>query len=200
MTAVVRTELYRLATVRSWWLSVVGACALTTLVAFGESGPWAGLVGMVTFLFGVVGAAQHYQHRTAFLVFLARPRRLAVLAGQTVAYAAAALLFAAATGLPVLAQGRVDDYACTVLGAPLLAVFAVANAAILRRPIWIIIGWGLWFVIVDALIGRLEIPLPFSSYLNGSVRDHTMGIALIGWAAVSLGAAGWFIRRDVTGD
>jgi hypothetical protein len=201
MIAVVRSEMYRFLSIRSWWLSLIAAALVTAGMGYYGDAAWAGLVGMATFLFGVVAAAQHYQHRTAVLVFLARPRRLAVLAGQALTYAAAAGAFAAVTGLPVLLTGHPDEYLVTVFAAPFMAVFAVANATILRRPIWIIAGYGLWFVAVEGVAGRLELPGPFTGYLRGTAQtDLAMLAVFVGWAVVAGGVAGWAIRRDVTSD
>jgi len=201
MIAVIRSEIYRFRTVRSWWLSLIAAAAATAAMGYYGDAAWAGLVGMVTFLLGVVAAGQHYQHRTAVLMFLARPRRVAVLAGQALTYATAAGAFAAVTGIPVLLTGHPDEYLVTVIAAPVMAVFAVANAAILRRPIWIIAGYGVWFAAVEGVAGRLSLPGPFSGYLRGTAQtDLGMLAAFVCWAVLAAAAATWALRRDVTGD
>lgn len=200
MIAVMRSEFYRLCTVRSWWLSLIGAGLLTTAVGVLGDGPWAALVGMATFGFGVVAGTQHYQHRTAVLLFLARPRRLSVLFGQIVTYVAAATAFAAVTGVPVLFS-QPAAYLTTIMATPFLAVFAASNAVILRRPIWILAGWGGWFVAVEVLAGRLILPGPFAGFLRGGSQSSlTYFAVLVVWAVASAIVAGWAVRRDLAGD
>jgi hypothetical protein len=200
MIAIMASELYRLGTVRSWWLSLLGAAVLTTGVTFLGDAPWAVVLGMAVFGFGVVFGTQHYQHRTAVLVFLARPRRTVVLAGQTLVFAFGAGAFAAVTGVPMLAS-QPASYLMGVMAAPFLAIFAVANAAILRKPITILAAYGGWFFVVEVLLGRLELPGPFTAFINTTARSSPqMVIVSVFWAVVATGVAWWAINRDVAGE
>jgi hypothetical protein len=199
MTEVIRAELYRMYTLRSWRLALPAAALICLLAGLADTGAWTFLVGTMVFLLGVVGGAQHYQHRTAILLFLARPKRLTVLAGQAVAYGLVGGAFAGLTGVGALANGDFAQYAFTGIAAALMTVFAVANAAILRRPVWIIIGYGLWFVIVELLIFQGEFPGPFMGYLAVMISEPMKLLALVFWTVVSLAVAVRAIARDVTG-
>jgi hypothetical protein len=198
--AVMRSELYRLATIRMWWLSIIGAGVLTGGVSLLGDAAWAVVLGMAVFGFGIVFGTQHYQHRTAVLVFLAKPRRVQMLAGQALVFAAGMTGFAMVTGLPVLASAP-ESYVLGTMVTPLLAIFAVANAAILRKPIMILAGYGGWFLVVEMLLGRLELPGPFTAFINAAARSSPLMVyALAFWAAVATAVAIWAIRRDVTAD
>jgi|1185.fasta_scaffold37564_2 hypothetical protein len=200
MISVLKSELYRLGTIRSWWLSVLGAGVLTTAVTLLGDAAWAVVLGMAVFGFGVVFGTQHYQHRTAVLMFLAQPRRVRALVGQTLVFAFGATAFAVVTGVPMLAV-EPQSYVTTVVVTPFLAIFAVANAAILRRPIFILAGYGGWFFVVEVLLGRLELPGPFTAFLNTAARAQPMMlIPAVFWAMVAAAVASWAVRRDVAGE
>ncbi|MEV8515366.1 hypothetical protein [Dactylosporangium sp. NPDC051484] len=196
---VVQAELYRLGTIRSWWVSLLAGWMLMLLIGVLGAGEWIFVVGLVAFVIGVVGGAQHYQHRTAVLVFLARPHRVVVLAAQALAYGLVAAVVTALGGLTRLVFGDWRTCLWAVLAAALLAVFGLANAVVLRRAIWIIVGYGVWFLVVEAFLGLLARPLPFSSYL-GAASGRTGALAVLaGWVLASLAAAGALTRRDVNG-
>jgi hypothetical protein len=200
MSTVLKTELYRLRTVRLWQLSLAGALVAAVAAAFMQADGWICVVAGATFGFGVVAGTQHYQHRTAVLMFLAQPRRWPLLAGQALTYAVAFTALAAVTGLPLLGR-QPDDYVGTVVATPFLAVLAVALAAILRRPIWILAGAFGWFVVVEVLIGRLQLPGPFTGYLLAAAqKDLKMLVALVGWTVLAVGVAVRAIGRDLAGE
>ena len=200
MIAVMRSELYRLATIRMWWLSILGAGVLTTGVGLLGDAAWALVLGMAVFGFGVVFGTQHYQHRTAVLVFLAKPWRVPVLAGQTLVFALGMTAFAMVTGLPTLA-GDPQSYVLGVMVTPPLAIFAVANAAILRKPIVILAGYGGWFLVVEVLLGQLRLPGPFTAFINAAARSSPLMVFVSAfWAVAATAAAWWAIRRDMAGD
>jgi hypothetical protein len=200
MISVIRCELYRMATIRSALLSVVVVIALGLALGFVDWQLWALLIGASTFTLAVVGTSSHFQHRTATLLYLGQPRRLAVLLGQTIAYALLALLVAAAGGVTVLAGNGAGAYPATVLAAPAMAVLGAACATIIRRVVWTLIGAAAWFVMVEGLLGRLRRPLPFTLYVNVAEGDHKMIVYVFAWALVGLAAATLAIRRDVTVD
>jgi hypothetical protein len=122
------------------------------------------------------------------------------LAGQALAAAILALAVAAVSGLAVLGHGDGSQLDDTLTVVPLMALFGVANATIIRRTIWIFAGYAGWIVLVEGLIGKLERPLPFSSFLSAGGGD-TRGLATFaGWTALALILAIVTIRRDLTAD
>ncbi|MFY1688638.1 hypothetical protein [Plantactinospora sp. WMMB782] len=200
MIALVRSELYRMATIRSSWVSIAVFGVLGALFGAVNVDAWALLAGMGAFGFGVLGVSQHFQHRTAVLLYLARPNRLTTLLGQLLAGIVVALAFAAVSGVTVLAKGDLTQYRNTLTVVPLLAVFGAANAAVLRRPTWLFLGYAGWFVFVEGLLGRLTAPLPFSSFLGAAGGDRTSLLVAAAWTLLALLAAALAIHRDVTTD
>ncbi|MDG4790661.1 hypothetical protein O7626_32935 [Micromonospora sp. WMMD1102] len=200
MIALVRSELYRMATIRSSWVSIAVFGVLGALFGAVNVDAWALLAGMGAFGFGVLGVSQHFQHRTAVLLYLARPNRLTTLLGQLLAGIVVAVGFAAVSGLPVLAKGDLTQYRNTLAIVPLLAVFGATNAAVLRRPTWLFLGYAGWFVFVEGLLGRLTAPLPFSSFLGAAGGDRTSLLVAAAWTLLALLAAAITVHRDVTTD
>jgi ABC-2 type transport system ATP-binding protein len=197
MIAVAQNELYRLRTVRAWWLTLPAAVALCLTAGMIDQTLWTFVVGAVVFLVGVVGTAQHYQHGTAILLFLARPQRLTVLLGHTLVYAALGAAVAAITGLGLVARQEWSTYGATIGGACLLAAFAVANAAIVRRPVWIISGYGSWLLVGELLLGQLQMPGPFTGYLAASVEGPASLLILAAWTTLAMLVAARAVERDV---
>ena len=140
MIALVRSELYRAATIRSSWISIAVFSALGALFGWFNVDAWALLACLGAFGLAVMGVAQHYQHRTAVLLYLAQPKRLLVLIAQVIASAIVAAGFAAMSGATVLAKGDLTQYRNTLIIVPIMAVFGAANAAIVRRPTWLFPG------------------------------------------------------------
>ncbi|BCJ47836.1 hypothetical protein GCM10010168_21950 [Actinoplanes ianthinogenes] len=200
MIAVLRSELYRSLTVPASLIALLGFGALAVLTGWFDKNFWTLLAGLGTFSTAVMVTAQHYQHRTALLLFLGRPQRLSVLAVQCLVAVALGVVLVAVSGIPVLLNGDSHQYATTLQTTPVIAVFGVANATIIRRPLWLLTGYLGWLVFVEGLIGRLESPLPFTSFLLASAGDAKALVALLTWTAVALPVAAWSIRRDLSGD
>jgi hypothetical protein len=196
---VLRSELYRSLTIRSSWVSLVGFASLAALTGWFSPEVWSLFAGLGTFGIAVVLTAQHYQHRTAVLVFLGQPHRLRALAAQFAVAVLFGLVLAAVSGIAVAASGFTPQYYSTLTVIPLIATYGVANATIVRRPLWLLAGYLGWLVFVEGLIGRLEEPLPFTSFLFASAGQPKFLLALLAWTAASLPAA-WSISRDLTGD
>lgn len=201
MIAVLRSELYRAVSIRSSAVSI-GVLALLGLV-FGwfSADMWTLLAGFGSFGISVMATAQHYQHRTAVLVCLGEPRRLVALAGQAVAAAFVASAVVAVSGAAVLAPtGSPAQWRSTMAVVPLMAVFGVANAAVVRRSAWLLIGYAGWLIFVEGLIGKLEQPLPFSAFLAAGSGDRRDVVIFAGWTVVAMGVAVVAVRRDLAGD
>jgi hypothetical protein len=200
VTAVLRSELYRALTLRSSVLSLAGVVALGLAFGWFSADMWALLVGLGAFAVGVVGTAQHVQHRTAVLLHLGQPHRLRALAGQVAAYVLIGLAVAALSGVSVLAGGKLDRYTAALVAVPVMAVFGVATAAVVRRTTWLFLGCAGWFVFVEGLLGRLKQPLPFTTFLDGSTGDGRALAIFVGWTALALVGAAVAVHRDLTGD
>ena len=200
MIGVLRSELYRTLTIRSGWVSIAGSIALGTAFAWFDTAFWALFAGLSALGMAVVTTAQHYQHRTALLLFLGRPRRLQVLFVQCVSAAGLALIVAALSGLPTSSSGDGPEYRATLTVVPLMAVFGVANATVVRRPLWLFAGYAGWLVFVEGLIGHLEGPLPFAAFLEAAEGNTHYLLVFAAWTAGALVLAGIAITRDLTGD
>ncbi|WP_433294760.1 hypothetical protein ACQP2F_33970 [Actinoplanes sp. CA-030573] len=195
-----RSELYRMASIRSSWISIAlfGAVA----AAFGILDPnfWALMAGVGAFGIGVLTITQHFQNRTTALLFLARPRRFPVLFAQIATTVLVALGLTALSGITVLLKDGSDVYAHTLLVIPIMAVFGASLAAVVRRASWLLFGFTAWFVVVEGIVGRLEWHLPMSSYLNASGGDQFALEVFAAWALGTLAVAAVTLRRDLAGD
>ncbi|MEV6599170.1 hypothetical protein AB0M36_20270 [Actinoplanes sp. NPDC051346] len=198
MIAVLRSELYRSLTVRSSWVSLTGFALVAALTGWFSEDFWSLFAGLGAFGLAVMLTAQHYQHRTAVLVFLGQPHRLRALAAQCVVAIVLGLLLAAVSGIPIVLMGSAAQYSSTLTVVPLIAVFGVANATIVRRPLWLLAGYLGWVLFVEGLFGRLQEPLPFTSFLFASAGRTEFVLALLAWTAAALPPAAWCIRRDLT--
>jgi len=199
MIAVLRSELYRTMAIRSGWVATALIIALGVAFAAFDTDFWSLFAGLGAFGLAIVTTAQHYQHRTALLLFLGQPRRLRVLAAQCVTAAGLALIIAAASGFPALSAGD-EQYGATLAVVPLMAVFGVANATVVRHPLWLFAGYAGWLIFVEALIGKLEGALPFAAFLAAAAGDGHYLLVFAGWTAAALVAAAAAIHRDLTGD
>ncbi|HEY0000394.1 MAG TPA: hypothetical protein VGB74_08065 [Actinoplanes sp.] len=161
---------------------------------------WTLFAGLAAFGVAVVSTAQHYQHRTAVLLFLGQPRRLRALAAQCVVAVLITTVLTVISGLTVLPSGEGEQYLSTVTVVPLMAVYGVANATVVRHPTWLFSGYAGWLLFVELLIGRMESPLPFSSFLGAATGRTDALLAFAAWTVAALIAAGWSIRRDLTAD
>jgi uncharacterized membrane protein (DUF2068 family) len=126
------------------------------------------------------------------MIAVLRSELYRVLTGIVLATATAAV-----SGLFTL--GGVDDrYASTLVVTPLMALFGVAGAVLVRHGLWLLAGWGGWVVVVEGVICRFEQPLPFAAYERaaGGDSDYVLVFALWTLAAVVLAALA--VRRDVT--
>jgi hypothetical protein len=197
--AVVRSELYRLSTVRSSALSLAVFTAAGVVFSMIGSDFWALLAGVGAFGFGATGISQHYQHRTAVLLYLARPRRIRVLAAQLVTALIVSLGYTVVSGLLVLIQGNRERYLITVVVAPLMAVLGAAGAAIARSATFLFVGFATWIVFVEAMYGKLQEPLPFSAYLDAAGGDARKLMILVGWIVAAIAGAVFAVRRDLNG-
>ncbi|MET0422288.1 MAG: hypothetical protein ABW046_00340 [Actinoplanes sp.] len=200
MIALLRSELYRTTTLRSSWLSMACFAALGIGTGWFSEQFWTVFTAAGAFAVAAVTTAQHYQYRTAVLLFLGVPNRVVVLAAQCLVAALLAEVTAAASGLFVLGAGEADIYRTTLIAVPLIAVFGVANATVVRRPTWLFAGYGGWFIAVEGVLGKFQSRLPISSMLIGASGNTRYLLAFIGWTVLALAGAIWSIRRDLSSD
>ncbi|MFC6020780.1 hypothetical protein ACFP2T_32005 [Plantactinospora solaniradicis] len=161
---------------------------------------WALLVGMGAFGLSAMIVSQHYQHRTAVLLYLAKPRRVAVLVGQVVTAVIVTVGIVAVSGLTVALKGDPTRYGNLMATLPILGVFGAATAAIVRRSTWLFLGAACWFVFVEGLGGRLRAPLPFSAFLGAGAGDPRSLVIAGSWTILAVVVAMVAVGRDVTGD
>jgi ABC-2 type transport system ATP-binding protein len=196
----VRSELYRMATIRSSWVSI--ALFGFVAAAFGVLNPywWALFAGIGAFGISVLTVTQHFQHRTAVLLYLARPKRFPVLFAQVLTTVAVVWVLTAVSGITVLLKSDGLPYRHTLTVVPIMAVFGAATASVVRRSSWLLFGFAVWFVLVEGLISQMKWPLPISSYLDAARGDPYGLEVFIVWAVAALAVAALTLSRDPTTD
>ncbi|MBU2666014.1 hypothetical protein KOI35_21100 [Actinoplanes bogorensis] len=198
MIAVLRSELHRTLTVPSSWITMGAAVVMGMAFALFSVEFWSLFAALGVFGIAVVTTTQHYQHRTAMLLFLGEPRRWRAFAAQCLATILVGLVVAAVSGLTTILSGDFGQFAGTMAAVPVLAVFGVASATVLRRPVPLFLGFGTWFVFGEGLAFRFEQPLPFTSFMSAAGGNPKGLLVFTGWTVVTLAIALWYIRRDLT--
>lgn len=198
MIAVFRSELHRTLTVPSSWISIGAAVLLGMSFALFSADFWSLFAALGVFGIAVVTTTQHYQHRTALLLFLGQPKRWQALAAQCLATILVGLVVAAVSGLTTIISGDFRQFAGTTAAVPLLAIFGVASATILRRPVPLFIGYGTWFVFGEGLAFRFRQPLPFTTFMSAAGGNPRGLVFFAGWTVAALVAATWTVHRDLT--
>lgn len=164
-----------------------------------------------------------YRHGTIMTTFLAAPRRLSVLAAKLGAaalsglvFAAVCLLVTAAVALPWMSSRgdaltldgqTLEAVARVVASFVLSSLLAAAFGAIVQSQVGALVGWFVWFLVVESLFSVLSSllltdrgePDPVSPYLPGSALNGIVGgegseyVLGAGWAALlALGYAAAF--------
>ncbi|GAA5178485.1 hypothetical protein GCM10023322_05760 [Rugosimonospora acidiphila] len=200
MIAVLRSEVHRSLTVRSGWISMAAIVLLGLTFGWFSVDFWSLLAELGAFAIAVMNTGQHYQHRTAVLLYLGQPRRLTALAAQALAAVVLATAVAVASGLAVLVTGAAHQFRSTLAVVPLMALYGVFNATVVRRPTWLFIGYAGWFIFIEGLVGKLELPLPISSFLKAGGGDYHSLLIFAGWTALAMVAAIVAVHRDLTSD
>ncbi|SCL20655.1 hypothetical protein GA0074692_0936 [Micromonospora pallida] len=100
----------------------------------------------------------------------------------------------------MLGKGHVEHYRDALVVVPLMAIFATATATILRRPTWLFLSSGAWFIIIEGLISTLEKPWPFTAFLQASAGDRLHLLIFAGWATLAVVGAIAAIHRDLAGE
>jgi hypothetical protein len=222
MTALLRGELIKTVTTRALfgYAALVVALAIANVLIMtlshdlvtvsDKQGAIAGLTPLLI-LFGLVGAAGEYRHRTAAPAALAAAgRRGRLLLARAGAYAVTALVLgtlaatvALALGLPLLSREPGPDLgsgeiaavvAGTSIGAALCAIMGVAAGALVRNQVVGVVGTlVLMFVampllnIVDKTAAEVT-PFGAAVVLAGDPGWHTLS-----WGAAGLVLAAWTV-------
>ena len=200
MIAVLRSDLYRSVSIRSSWLALIGFAFMAALFGWFSKEAWSLFAGIGAFGIAVTVTAQHYQHRTAVLVFLSQPHRWRVLIAQCLVAAVLGTTLAAVSGLPVLLDESAAHYASTVLVAPVMAVFGALCTTVVRHPMWLLGGLFAWLLFAEGLINRMENGLPFDAFALASAGNTKALLFLLAWTAAAVPVAVWAIHRDLAGD
>jgi hypothetical protein len=201
VSAVLRSELRRTMMIRSSWVSIAATIAAGLTFGGFSVDFWSLVAGVGAYGIAATTTAQHYQHRTAVLLFLGRPHRLRTLAAQCLAAAIITTITTALSGLLVLSEGgEQPQFDTTLLVVPLITFFGVAVATVVRRPSWVLIGSMVWLIFAEGLLGKLNAPLPFSAFLTASTGNSQHLLIFLAWTAGALVVAGYSINRDLSGD
>ncbi len=183
MSALLRGELLKLATTRTFAALVGVAVALSLLLLvlttllqdrFEEDDLkliFAGdFTGLFILLLGVMGIAGEWRHRTITSSVLAAPDRLRLLAAKVISYAVAGALLSLIVTLTLMAVGTIilsargkltldaaplfDVLWRNLAGAAYLGAIGVCIGALLRNQVAAVVGVLLFFIIVEpTLIG-----------------------------------------------
>ncbi|SDT47082.1 hypothetical protein [Actinoplanes derwentensis] len=200
MIAVVRSELYRGVSIQSSWLALFGFALLAALMGWFDKNFWSLFAGIGAFGLAAIVTAQHYQHRTAILLFLSRPHRWRVLAAQCLVSALYGLVLAAGSGLAVLIDADAGQYWSTVLVSPVMSIFGTLCVTVVRRPLWLFAGLFGWVLFAELLINKGDGGLPFASFMLAAGGNTKALLVLLGWTAAAAVPAAWAISRDLSGD
>ena len=234
MTALLRGELIKTVTTRTVfaYAALGAALAIANVLILTLTGDLATVedkesaiagLPMLLILFGLVGAAGEYRHRTAAPAALATGgRRGRLLLARSGAYALAGLVLGALAaavslglGLPLLgsepgpglSSGQVTEVAVgSVVGAGLCAIIGVAAGALVRSQVAGVVGALLLMFVgmpllnaVDATAAELT-PFGAAAVLAGNATGETVpwggaGLVLAGWTVPLLFAAVVVERR-----
>jgi ABC-2 type transport system permease protein len=169
VNALLRAELLKLRTTRTFVVLVGAALALSLLVvvlATSLADEWnendvrdlftADFTGLFILLLGVIGMAGEWRHRTITSTVLAAPRRLRLLAAKTLSYATAGMVVSLIVTVAIMAVGTlilwgrgeetigVGDLADVLwrnlVVSAFLGAFGVCIGALVRNQIVAIVG------------------------------------------------------------
>ena len=209
MIGLVRSEWTKLFTTRVWIGLVLGASVLAGLSAglltafagnaesglppVGDSGYErlafsVGTNAVALFLIlGIIGMTQEYRHRTATPTFLASPRRGRVVSAKLLAYAAAAVPFAAfvlAVGAVVVlvyagARGAAPSLTgenlrvlmASGLALVVYAVLGVGLGALLRNQVGAIVGALVYLFVAEPIVRQIQAISGVYKWLPGGALE-----------------------------
>lgn len=174
MNALLRAELLKLRTTRTFAVLICAALALSLLVVVLSTAladDWnendvrdlftADFTGLFILLLGVIGMAGEWRHRTITSTVLAAPRRLRLLAAKTLSYAAAGTVVSLIVTVAIMGVGMLI---LSGRGQPTIGALDLADV--------------LWRnLVVSALLGA------FGVCIGGFVRNQI--VAIVGLLVLS---------------
>src|SRR6266498_3831162 len=224
MTTLIANEFRKLRTIRGPWLLLAAGPVLVIVGVAGEVAggadvtqpqtavhavAHAGVVSLLTLVFGITAVAGEYRHNTITDTYLATPRRGRVIAAKFAVYTAVAAVFGLmlaitaviATAVAITANGGSLDLSNSDLWRTLAGGVA-CNAAIAAALAWTALVEGL----IGELISDLEPWLPFAgaqalARMPGApdISQWAGGLLLAGYAVVFAAIAlTTSVRRDIT--
>jgi ABC-2 type transport system permease protein len=241
MTTLIANEIRKLRTIRGPWLllaagpvlvivgvagAVAGGADLTQPQAAIHAVAHAGLMSLLTLVFGITAVAGEYRHKTITDTYLATACRGRVIAAKFAVYAAVGAVFGLmlaitaviATAVAITANGGSLDLSNSDLWHPRrrrrrqrrLRRHRVSLGALIRNLAAAIATALAWIALVEGLIGELisdlEAWLPFAGgqalgRLPGApdISQWAGGLLLAGYAVVFAAIAlTTSVRRDIT--
>ena len=212
MIRLVRAEWAKLFTTRVWIGLVAGACLMVAgfaalLTAFAGSSqpgqpPFPGVGdpafeklafataanAVILFLIlGIIGMTQEYRHRTATPTFLTSPKRWRVVVAKLVAYALAAVPFAAmvlavnvlvvtvyagARGdAPSLSGENLRVLASSGIALVIYAVIGVGVGALLRNQVGAIVGSLVYLFVVETVVRQIPATSGADKWMPGGALE-----------------------------
>jgi ABC-2 type transport system permease protein len=227
MTALLRGELIKTLTTRTVFgyaalgavLAVANVLVLTLsgdLATVADKKDAIGGLPMLLIVFGVVGAAGEYRHRTAAPGALAAGgRRGGLLVARAGAYAVTSLGLAALSGAislgvglpllsgepgPSLGAGAIATVAAgSAIGGTLCAIIGVAGGALVRNQVVGVVGALILMFVAMPLLHAVNAtaaeltPFGAAAVLAGAAPGHS-----ISWAGAGLVVAAWSVALLVT--
>lgn len=242
MTTLIANEIRKLRTIRGPWLLLAAGPVLVIVGVAGEFAggadptrpqtavhavAHAGLMALLTLIFGITAVAGEYRHQTITDTYLAAPRRSRVIAAKFTVYTAIGTVFGLilaitaviATAMAITANGGSVDLSNSDLwrtlagGVACNAIFAtvgVSLGALIRNLAAALTATLAWIALVEGLIGELisdlEPWLPFAGgqalgRLPGApdISQWAGGLLLVGYTVVFAAIAlATSVRRDIT--
>jgi hypothetical protein len=219
MTALITGELIKTVTTRTLFAYVVIAVALAVgnvliltlsedLVTVADKQEAIAGLPVMLLLFGLVGAAGEYRHRTAAPAVLAAGRgRAQLLLARASAYALVGLAVGALTaavslavGLPLLGSepgpgvgsGEITSVAVgSIVGAALCAIMGAAAGALVRNQVVGVVGALILMFVVTPLLNIVnETALEYSPFGAAVALAGDPG-ASVSWGGAALLVAAW---------
>ena len=209
MTALLRAEMLKLRTTRTFVALVGAALALSLLVVVltsllsNDLQPrdvrslfTADFTGLFIMLLGVIGMAGEWRHRTITSTFLAAPDRLRLLAAKTLSYAVAGAVLSLIVTLTIMLVGTVILSSRDIATPPLADLADVLWRNLLVAALVGALGVGVGALVrnqVAAIVGVLFVGFALEPALLGLAPD-------VGRFAPTQGAPAGIIDVNPFGD
>ncbi len=210
MKALLRAELIKLRTTRTFVVLTAAALAISLLVVVLTTmlqDEWtaddardlftADFTGLFILLLGVMGMAGEWRHRTITSTVLAAPRRLRLLSAKTISYAVAGIAISLIVTVTIMAIGTV------ILSARDLPTVGLGDLAdVLSRNLVVAAYLGAFGVCIGGLIRNQIVAIVGLLLMTFAIEPAVIGLAPeVGKFGPTLGAPNGFIGlEDVFGE